>query len=121
MINQNSAIRQASVNPSVRALIGKRNLLARLASNLSRHDVVSSTFRVFPIPDGCIGSIARPSLVEICVVGIGNLMKTGTICIDDANGCLPFADIGIIFEAAKEDKHVTGLRPGRFEIPMARS
>ena len=52
---------------------------------------------------------------------ISQLVKTGAISINDADDCLPFTDIRIILNPAKENEHVTGLGPGRLKIPIAGS
>jgi hypothetical protein len=45
-------------------------------------------------------------------------MKSGTIGIDDTNGCLPIPNLLGIHIPAKEHQFVIRLRPGGLEIPM---
>ena len=92
VIDQNPTIRQASVGPSVRALAGKGNFLPRFSSDLPRHDVVSPTLRVLSVQDRSVRPVPSPSLVEVGLRGIGYLMKTRALCIDDADRRFPHTD-----------------------------
>ena len=70
------------------------------------------------VPDGSVGAVASPGLVEVGVGAVRKLVKPSAVGVDDADGCLPFSHFLVIHEPPKEDQHVTGLRPGRFEIPV---
>ena len=119
VIDQNPPIRQASVGPSVRSLAGKGNFLPGLSSDLPNHDVVSPTLRVFSVPDRSVFAVPGPSLVEVGLRGIGDLMKTRTVCIDDADRSFPHADLRVILDAPEKNQFVSRLGPGRLEIPMS--
>jgi len=121
MIDQNPAIRQASVSPSVRTLIGNGNLLSGFTSDLTRHYMIATAFGILPVPYGCVGSIPCPRLVEICISLISQLMKASTIDINNTDDRLPFTHIRIILNPTKENEHVSRLGPGRLEIPMTGS
>ena len=85
MIDQNPAIRKASVSPSVRTLIGKGNLLARLSPDLTDHYMIATAFGILPVPYGCVGSIPCPCLVEICMFSAGQLVETCAIGINNTD------------------------------------
>ena len=96
VVDQNSSIRQASVGPSVRTLVSKDNLLPGFPSDLPRHDMVSPALRVLTIPDGSVFAVPGPSLVEVGLHGIGDLMKARAVCIDDADRRFPHTDLRMI-------------------------
>jgi len=120
VVDQNSSIRQASVGPSVRALASKGHFLPGISSDLPRHDVVSPTLRVLSVPDGSVRPIPGPSLVEVGLRGICDLMKTCAVCIDDADRRFPHTDLRMILDPTEENQFVSRLGPGGFEIPMSR-
>ena len=120
VVDQNPPIRQASVGPSVRTLACKGNLLPGYSSDLPRHDVVSTTLRVLSVPDRSVRPVPSPSLVEVGLRGIGDLMKTRAVCIDDADRRLPHTDLRMILDPTEENQFVSRLRPRGFEIPMSR-
>ena len=119
MVNQNPSINHAGVCPSMSALIGKSYFLARFPSDLSCHDVVASAIGILSVPDGGIRAITSPSLVEVGVLGISNLMKPRSVGVDDADRCLPHTDLGMILDTPKEDKFVPRFGPRWLEVPMA--
>ena len=120
MVDQNSSIRQASVGPSVRALVGKGHFLPRFSSDLPRHDVVSPAFWVLSVPDGSVFAVPGPGLVEVGLRGICDLMKTRAVCIDDADRRFPHTDLRMILDAPEKNQLVSRLGPRGFEIPMSR-
>jgi len=100
-------------------MAGKRNLLAGLPTDLSRHDVVAAAIGILSVPDRYVRAVPSPSLVEVGVLGIRNLMKLRSVGINDADCCFPHTDLRMILDAAKEDKLVSRFRPGWLEVPMA--
>ena len=120
VVDQNSPIRQASVGPSVRALSSKGNLLPGFSSNLPRHNVVSPTLWVFTVPNRSVFAVAGPSLVEVGLRGIGDLMKTSAVCIDDADRRFPHTDLRMILDTSEKNQLVIRLGPGRLKIPVTR-
>ena len=104
----------------MRALASKGNLLPGFSPDLTRHDVVSPTLRVFTVPDGSVFAVPGPSLVEVGLRGIGDLMKTRAVCIDDADRRFPHTDLRMILDPTEENQFVSRLGPGGFEIPMSR-
>lgn len=118
MINQNPPVGHAGVCPSMSTLVGKSDFLARFSSDLSRHDVVAAAIGIFSIPDGSVRAVTSPSLVEVGVLGIRNLMKPRTIGVDDTDRCLPHADLRMIFDTPEEDEFVPRFGPRWLEVPM---
>ena len=118
MINQNPPVSHTGVRPRVVSLVGKGDLLARLPADLSRHDVVATAIWIFSIPDGSVRAVTSPSLVEVGVLGISNLVKPRSIGVDDTDRCLPHPDLRMIFNAPKEDQFVIRLGPGWLEVPI---
>ena len=100
------------------SLVGKSDLLAGLPANLSRHDVVAAAIWIFSIPDRRVRAVTSPSLVEVGVLGIRNLVKPRSIGIDDTDRCFPHAHLRMIFDTPKEDQFVSRLGPGWLEVPM---
>ena len=119
MVDQNPAVGHAGVCSSVYSLVGKSDFLARFSSDLSRHDVVAPAIGILSVPDGGVRAVTSPSLVEVGVLGIRNLMKPRTIGVDDTDRCLPHADLRMIFDAPKEDEFVPRFGPRWLEVPMA--
>ena len=103
MINQNPPVSHTGVRPRVVSLVGKSDLLTGLSADLSCHDVVAATIGVFSIPDGRVRAVPSPSLVEVGVLGIRNLVKPRSIGVDDTDRCLPHPDLRMIFDTPKED------------------
>jgi len=68
---------------------------------------------------GVFFPVACPGGIEIGVGAVGERMKTRTVHVDDVDGRDPLADVGVVFQPAKEHEHVAGLGPGRLEVPMA--
>ena len=118
MINQNPPVGHTGVCPRVVSLVGKTDLLAGLPADLSRHDVVAAAIWIFSIPDRRVRAVTSPSLVEVGVLGIRNLMKPCSIGVDDTDRCLPHSDLRMIFDTPKEDQFVIRLGPGWLEVPM---
>jgi hypothetical protein len=52
---------------------------------------------------------------------VSELVKLSSVDIDDTDSRLPIADLFCVHKAPKEDKLVTSLRPGWFEIPVTLS
>jgi hypothetical protein len=52
---------------------------------------------------------------------VSELVKLSSVDIDNTDSRLPIADLFCVHKAPKEDKLVTGLRPGWFEIPVTLS
>ena len=100
-------------------LVGKSDFLARFPSDLSCHDVVAPAIWIFSIPDGGVRAVTSPSLVEVGLRGISNLMKPRSVRVDDADRCLPQTDLGMILDTPKEDKFVPRFGPRWLEVPMA--
>ena len=119
MVNQNPSINHAGVCPSMSALIGKSYFLARFPSDLSCHDVVASAIGILSVPDGGVRAITSPSLVEVGVLGIRNLMKPRSVGVNDTDRRLPHTDLRMIFDAPKEDEFVPRFGPRWLEVPMA--
>ena len=82
--------------------------------------MVSPTLRIFTVPDRSVFAVAGPGLVEVGLRGIGDLMKTRTVCIDDADRRFPHTDLRMILDASEKNQFVIRLGPGGFEIPMTR-
>ena len=118
MINQNPPVSHTGVCPRVVSLVGKSDFLAGLPADLSRHDVVATAIWIFSIPDGSVRAVTSPSLVEVGVLGIRNLMKPRTIGVDDTDRCLPHADLRMIFDTPEEDEFVPRFGPRWLEVPM---
>ena len=119
MVNQNPPVGHAGVCPSMSTLVGKSDFLARFSSDLSCHDVVAAAIGIFSIPDGGVRAITSPSLVEVGVLGIRNLMKPRTVSVNDTDRCLPHADLRMIFDTPEEDEFVPRFGPRWLEVPMA--
>jgi len=119
MVDQNPPVGHAGVCPSMSTLVGKSNFLARFSSDLSCHDVVAAAIGIFSIPDGGVCAITSPSLVEVGVLGISNLMKPRSVGVDDADRCLPHTDLRMVLDTPEEYKFVPRLRPRWLEVPMA--
>ncbi len=88
-------------------LVRKRDFRARFPFDLSCHDVVAPAIWIFSSPDGGVRAGTSPSLVEVGLRGISNLMKPRSVRVDDADRCLPHADLGMVLDAPEEDKFVT--------------
>ena len=109
MIHQDPAIRQAGVYPGMIAITGQCDLIARFSSNLADHHMVPLATRIPSVPNRTIASVPGPGLVKIRFLGIGNLMKTGTIGIDDTDSRLPIPDLRGRYLPTKEYQFVSGL------------
>ena len=101
-------------------LIRQGDLLARLSADFAGHDLVTVFLRLLSIPDRRVGSVPHSSLIQVGVRPVGELMKTGAVHVDDADGGLPVANVFVIHEPPKEDQHVVRLRPRWLEIPVSR-
>ena len=109
VINQNPPVFHASINPSVKFGIRQCNLISRLCSDLTDHNMVPLSTWIHPIPNRPIAPIASPSLVKIRLFSIGNLMKTSTIGIDDANGRLPIPDLRSVHKSPEKNQLIIRL------------
>jgi len=119
MVNQNPPVGHAGVCPSMYSFVGKSDFLARFPSDFSCHDVVAPAIGILSVPDGGVRAVTSPSLVEVGVLGISNLMKPRSVGVDDADRCLPHTDLGMILDTPKEDKFVPRFGPRWLEVPMA--
>ena len=119
MVDQNPPVGHAGVCPSMSTLVGKSDFLARFSSDFSCHDVVASAIGILSVPDGGVRAVTSPSLVEVGVLGIRNLMKPRTIGVDDTDRCLPHADLRMIFDTPEEDEFVTRFGPRWLEVRMS--
>ena len=119
MVDQNPPVGHAGVCPSMYSLVGKSDFLARFSSDLSCHDVVAPAIWIFSIPDGDVRAVTSPSLVEVGVLGIRNLMEPRSVSVNDTDRCLPHADLRMIFDTPKEDEFIPRFGPRWLEVPMA--
>ena len=92
--------------------------LSRFPSFLSHHDVVATAIGILSVPDGGVRAITSPSLVEVGVLGIRNLMKPRSVSVNDTDRCLPHADLRMIFDTPEEDEFVPRFGPRWLEVPM---
>ena len=102
MIHQDSTIGQAGICPGMVSITGQCDLIARFCPNLADHHMVPLTTWIPPVPNRSITSIPCPGLIKIGFLGIGNLVKFGTVRIDDADGCLPVPNIRSGYIPAKK-------------------
>ena len=61
------------------------------------------------IPNRPIAPIACPSLIKIGFLGIGNLMESRTVGIDDANGRLPIPDLRSVHKSPEKNQLIIRL------------
>jgi len=115
-LHKNSAVFEAGVRPRVVAFVGQRDLLTGFIAHLARHHVEAARLRVLPVPDGRVGSVTSPGLIEIRVRAVGQFVEARTVNIDNTYRGFPIGHDRIILQSAEEDEHVAGLRPGRFEV-----
>ena len=109
MIHQDPAIREASVYPGMITISGQCDLIARFCSNLADHHMVTLTTWIPSVPNWAITSISCPCLIKISFLGIRNLVKSRTVCIDDANGRLPIPDLGSRYITAEKNQLIIRL------------
>ena len=111
MVNQNPPVGHAGVCPSMSTLVGKSDFLARFSSDFSCHDVVAPAIGILSVPDGGVRAVTSPSLVEVGVLGISNLMKPRSVGVNDTDRRLPHTDLRMIFDTPKEDEFVPRFGP----------
>ena len=102
-------------------IIGQCDLIARFCSNLADHHMVPLTTWIPPVPNRSITSIPCPCLIKIGLLGIRNLVKSRTVCIDNANGRLPIPDLWSGYVPTKKYQLIARLGPRWLKIPMSRS
>ena len=114
--DEDPAVGETGVGPGMISLVGERKFLTGFCPYLTGHHHVATRLWVLSIPNRRVAAISRPSLIEVGMRAVGELMEAGSIRIDDMDGGLPFRNIGIVFQSAEEDEHVVGLRPRGLEV-----
>lgn len=109
------------VSPGMMPLTGEGNFVARLCTHLAGHHHVATRLWFLSIPNRRICPVASPSLIEVCVGAVGQLMQPGSIGMNDVYCGFPFRDIRIVLQPTEKDQHVASLRPGRFEVIVSSS